>query len=76
MAEMTEVQMERCGRPAAETLAGLEEPYRPFAEGNGWYAHFFYRQDGSPAFKRVTHGDHDELWYSVRSSAFDVTHLD
>ncbi|MDZ7631563.1 MAG: hypothetical protein U5K74_09495 [Gemmatimonadaceae bacterium] len=40
-------------------------PHRPFAEGNGWYAHFFYWPGGAPAYKRLTHGDHADLWYRV-----------
>jgi hypothetical protein len=65
MPAMPEVTMERCARPDESVLAGLQLPSRPMPEGNGWYAHFYYRADGSPIFKRETHGDHAELWYIV-----------
>jgi hypothetical protein len=48
-----------------DELAAFETPHRPFAEGNGWYAHYFYQTGGAPAYKRLTHGDHAELWYRV-----------
>ncbi len=63
MPEITDVTLERCSRPSDDELARLEVPYRPFAEGNGWYAHFLYRAGGVPAYKRLTHGDHADLWY-------------
>jgi len=59
----TNVTMEPCSRPSDDELAGLELPHRPFPEGNGWYAHFLFHQGGAPAYKRVTHGDHDDRWY-------------
>jgi hypothetical protein len=67
MPTLTDVTLERCPRPDESVLTGLELPYRPTPEGNGWYAHFYYRPNGSPAFKRETHGDHSELWYFVVS---------
>jgi hypothetical protein len=65
MPATTEVTLERCPRPDEAALASLLLPFRPTPEGNGWYAHFYYRPDGSPIFKRETHGDHTELWYIV-----------
>ncbi len=65
MPEITDVTLERCNRPSDDELASFEVPYRPFAEGNGWYAHFFYWPGGKPAYKRLTHGDHADLWYRV-----------
>jgi len=58
-----DVTMERCSRPHDDELAGLEIPHRPFPEGNGWYAHFLFHPGGAPAYKRVTHGDHDDRWF-------------
>lgn len=68
MPEITDVTSERCERPSEDELARLEVPYRPFPEGNGWYAHFFYESSGAPAFKRLTHGDHAEIWYRVATT--------
>ena len=65
MPELRDVTMEPCDRPSDGEVATLEAPFRPFAEGNGWYAHYFYRPGGAPAFKRLTHGDHADLWYRV-----------
>jgi len=65
MSEPVNVTLERCDRPSDEEVAALEVPHRPFAEGNGWYAHYFYLPSGTSAFKRLTHGDHDDLWYRV-----------
>jgi hypothetical protein len=65
MPEITDVTLAPCNRPSLDELAGLESPYRPFPDGNGWYAHYLYRSGGSPAYKRLTHGDHDDLWYRV-----------
>lgn len=65
MPELMSVTLERCDRPSDDAIAALEVPYRPFAEGNGWYAHHFYHPGGAPAFRRLTHGDHDDLWYRV-----------
>ncbi len=62
---MTDVTMAPCDRPSEDSLAALELPYRPFPEGNGWYAHFFYLPGGAPAIKRLTHGDHADRWYRV-----------
>lgn len=58
-----DVTMARCNRPSDAELAGLELPHRPFPEGNGWYAHFFFHPGGAPAYTRLTHGDHADLWY-------------
>lgn len=69
MPEIVDVTLEPCSRPSTDELAGLDSPYRPFAEGNGWYAHFFYQSGGTPAYKRLTHGDHAELWFRVVSEA-------
>jgi hypothetical protein len=63
MPEIANVTLVPCNRPSDEELGLLEVPYRPFAEGNGWYAHYFYRAGGAPAYKRMTHGDHADLWY-------------
>ena len=65
MPELHPVTLERCDRPTDGEVAALETPYRPFPEGNGWYAHYFYRPGGTPAYKRLTHGDHADLWYRV-----------
>ena len=65
MTEPVNVTLERCDRPSDEVVASLEAPYRPFAEGRGWYAHYFFLPGGTPAFKRVTHGDYADLWYRV-----------
>jgi hypothetical protein len=61
----TMTQLTACPRPSEAELASLEVPHRPFAEGNGWYAHYFYFPGGRPAFKRLTHGDHDDIWYAA-----------
>ena len=63
----TDVIMEHCHRPSDDELATLEIPHRPFPEGNGWYAHFLFHPGGAPAYKRETHGDHDERWFRVVS---------
>lgn len=63
MTDIIDVTMQACDRPSNDVLAGLEEPFRPFAEGNGWYAHYFYHPGGAPAYKRLTHGDHADVWY-------------
>jgi hypothetical protein len=68
MSDLVNVTLERCNRPSDEEVAALEAPHRPFADGNGWYAHYFYLPGGTPAFKRLTHGDHDDLWYRVLAS--------
>lgn len=62
---VTDVTMQPCARPSDDTLAALALPHRPFAAGNGWYAHFYYLPGGAPAFKRLTHGDHADVWYRV-----------
>ena len=63
MPEIIDVTLVACDRPSDDELATLEVPFRPFPEGNGWFAHFFYRPGGAPAFKRLTHGDHADLWF-------------
>jgi hypothetical protein len=63
----TNVTMAPCSRPSDDELANLELPHRPFPEGNGWYAHFLFHPGGAPAYKRVTHGDHDDRWYRALS---------
>jgi hypothetical protein len=63
MIEMIATRLMPCERPPETELVDLETPYRPFSDGNGWYAHYLYFSDGRPAFKRLTHGDHAELWY-------------
>jgi hypothetical protein len=68
MTELVPTVLTPCARPSDAQLEGLLTPYRPFPEGNGWYAHFFYHSDGRPAWKRLTHGDHDDIWY-IASSA-------
>ena len=62
-----DVIMEPCRRPSDDELATLEIPHRPFPDGNGWYAHFLFHPGGAPAYKRVTHGDHDERWFRAVS---------
>jgi hypothetical protein len=68
MTEISDVTMLPCERPGDDTLAALLVPHRPFPEGNGWYAHFFYSAAGEPAYKRLTHGDHADIWYRVAAS--------
>lgn len=63
MPDVMDLDLEPCERPSDEELAGLEVPFRPYAQGNGWYAHYFYRPGGAPAYKRLTHGDHDDVWF-------------
>ena len=65
MPELLDVTLERCDRPSDDEVAALDMPYRPFPAGNGWYAHYFYLVDGTPSYKRLTHGDHADLWYRV-----------
>ena len=65
MPQIIDVTLEQCNRPGTDELASLEMPFRPFAEGNGWYAHFYYHPGGAPAYKRSTHGDHAEHWYKA-----------
>jgi len=69
MEEINDVTLERCSRPTEEELAPLEIPYRPIAEGNGWYAHYLYFPGGVPALKRLTHGDHADIWYRALPDA-------
>ena len=45
-----------------DELAGRDAPFRPFAEGNGWYARYSDQTGDGPAYKRVSRGDYAELW--------------
>ena len=69
MPEISDVTELPCTRPSDDELAGLEVPFRPFPQGNGWFAHFFYHPGGAPAYRRLTHGDHADLWYRARPTS-------
>jgi hypothetical protein len=62
MPEIMDVILAPSSNPFTDELAGFETPCRPFSEGNGWYAHYFYQTGAAPASRRLTVVDHAELW--------------